>query len=218
MDIFNLVALHFWVVAMGTTALVILVCLGLVWVKRLLLPGRGRKRRRTGLKLRLRRRLKRKHHDPDMPAHLDTLVLAEQDIFIDKPAQLMGRPDEVYCSVDGRLVGVDTKTRKRAAVYLTDVIQLSVYAVLLAYSDHRKLPRRKLWTPTRPVADYGYVRCVTAGGTVWRRTQLFTAAEVVQLYHRRLDLEADRLAPSPARKAIHCRHCEFRDICTESRA
>lgn len=169
---------------------------------------RGHKRR-----FRFRRGLRRKHRDPEQPAHLAKLVMAERDVFTDYPVPLAGRPDEIHRSKDKLLVPVDTKTRRRPAVYLSDVIQLSTYAVLLAHGSYSRTPRRLL--RKRRVAGYGYVRCVTPAGTRWRRTELLTEAEIVQLYNRRIALEQGRIAPRPARKAVFCRHCEFRNTCPD---
>lgn len=133
-------------------------------------------------------------------------LMSEQDLHIDYPVRLSGRPDEVYVTATGHLVPVETKTRKHPRVRLADRIQLTGYAVLLAHSRHRKLLGDP-GTPARQVANHGFVRFVTPAGVQWRAVGLLTVADIVQLYRRRIALEEGRAEPRHARHPALCRRC-----------
>lgn len=146
------------------------------------------------------------------------LVMSEQDLFTDRPAPLAGRPDEVYLGPRGELIPVETKTRGRGVVYLSDRIQLSVYAVLLRHAKHRRLPG-KPGRQGRPVASYGYVRLViTQQYTQWKRVELLSESDVVRLAERRRALEQGKVRPHPANNPTSCRRCSYRAGCPQRRA
>lgn len=88
--------------------------------------------------------------DERMPAMLRNAVLYmnEKSISMAKPVHLEGRVDQVYLLESGMLMPVDTKTRDRHVVYDSDIMQLSMYAMILAY------------TTNRTVCDAGFVRTV----------------------------------------------------------
>jgi len=230
MSIIHLYLTHFWPMALVTLLIVVAACVVLIGLMAALstlftshrLQPRWRYRRRRHRRyrwfcrsryLRIRRKPRRYPNDPGRPAHLRALIITEHDLRIDRPVPLMGRPDEVYRDEWGALVPVDTKTRKRAAVYTSDCIQLSAYGVLLAYARHRLLPRILVPGRKRRVATYGYIRCVTPSGTRWRRVDLMTEAEVIRLTKRRVALEQGRLTPNPTAKAWLCRRCAYRSQC-----
>lgn len=162
----------------------------------------------------IRRSLRRGRRE-DYPAQLAgaKLVMSEQDILTDAPVPLAGRPDEVYRHRDGYLVPVETKTRKHVKVHREDLIQLSVYRVLLRHSDHNALPGR----PGRAVADYGFVRIATPSGVRWRAVALMTEAQVVQLYERRIALETGSVCPTAAKHPALCQRCTYRATCGPGR-
>jgi len=161
----------------------------------------------------LRRRPRRQQGDYPAELARAKLVMSEQDILADVPIPLAGRPDEVYRQSSGHLVPVETKTRNRAKVHREDLIQLSVYRVLLQRAKHNGLPGR----PGRPVAGYGFVRIVTPSGVRWRRVVLMSEAEVVQLYERRIALESGRVCPTVAKHPALCQRCAYRDTCGPGR-
>lgn len=59
------------------------------------------------------------------------VVFVEREFSINKPMRLVGRPDLVRRDAEGYLVVHDLKTRKSPRAFRSDVIQLSVYKVLL---------------------------------------------------------------------------------------
>ena len=90
-----------------------------------------------------------------MPAELATgrLVLSEALLRVTQPVPPHGKPDQVYELNDGSLVLVDTKRRVSGQVLWKDILQLSVYRVLLLFTDHPAVAGRS-------VRNYAWVRVV----------------------------------------------------------
>lgn len=90
--------------------------------------------------------------EDNMPVRLmlSTLYLSEAPLSTQSPIPLHGTPDQVFLSRRGQLLLVDTKVRGRHRVDQADIIQLSVYRVILAHTQG-----------SRPVARFGYIRTVT---------------------------------------------------------
>lgn len=88
--------------------------------------------------------------DENMPLVLRNavVVMNEQSISMTAPVQVSGRVDQVYQTPAGVLILVDTKTRRYHSVYTSDIVQLSLYAMIL------------LHTGSSPVSRTGYVRTV----------------------------------------------------------
>lgn len=147
---------------------------------------------------------------PDLPGV--KLVTSERDLLTDYPVKLAGRPDEVYWHSAYGLIPVETKTRNQAIMSASDKVQLSVYAVLLRHSKNKALPGRP-GRSGRLVSSFGYVRFVTPAGTRWKRVSLLSESDVVNLVHRRHDLEQGRVSPRPASNAKSCQHCPYRVAC-----
>lgn len=116
----------------------------------------------------------------NMPRELRgaTLFLNEQDISTTEPAALHGRVDQVFKTVKEVLVPVDTKTRGSTCIFKSDIIQLSVYRVILEakYGSQYKVSRR------------GYVRVVIQSGeeecVIYMPVELLPERKVVALWHR----------------------------------
>lgn len=99
---------------------------------------------------------------------LGQLLMSETPISTRHPVALHGTPDQVFISRKGELVPVDTKLRRDASTTTSDRMQLSIYATILSHTRHE------------PVADYGYIRAVTAGRrTRYRKVWLLPEGKVV---------------------------------------
>lgn len=115
-----------------------------------------------------------------MPLELrsSTLLLNEAEISTREPVPLHGRTDQVFLTDKGKLVLVDTKTRDHFQVYESDIIQLSVYAVILG----------RCYAGTHRVSKTGYVRVVIVkdGRELVRylRVRLLPERKVIALYQR----------------------------------
>lgn len=108
---------------------------------------------------------------------LAKLVMSESAIRTQQPIPLHGIPDQLFRTWTGKLVPVDTKLRQVPQVHTSDIVQLSVYRVILRHSQQH------------PVAHYGYVRIVTkrANGTTrtrYVRRRLMSERAVVARYRK----------------------------------
>lgn len=137
------------------------------------------------------------------------IIIREQDLSIDNPVPLTGRPDEVYRDQAGCLIPVETKKRACPRVYNSDRIQLSAYAVLLRHATHQSLPGGQ----GRAVANYGFVRLVNRDDTHWERVTLLCEGEVVRLADRLYTLDQGKVAPRPTKHPPNCRRCPYRQHC-----
>ncbi|MBB3267662.1 hypothetical protein FHW79_005327 [Azospirillum sp. OGB3] len=113
----------------------------------------------------------------NMPAELarGRLVLSEEEVRTNLPVPLLGRPDQVFMSDAGLLVPVDTKTRRLPRVFLSDIVQLSVYGTILNFTTDPRVAGQD-------VAAYGYIRMPTLYGVVWARVALLKPSAVVELW------------------------------------
>src|SRR3989344_4550472 len=104
------------------------------------------------------------------------LWASEKTFHCRRPISLTGRVDQVYRVNRNMLIPVDTKKRARAAVYESDRLQLSQYALLI-----RRRPWG--WLSGLKMANHGYVRLVTHEGVHYRKVDLMSEKEVVVAYH-----------------------------------
>lgn len=114
----------------------------------------------------------------NMPAELRnaSIFLNEADIACSWPVPLHGRVDQVFKNRLGKLVPLDTKSRSKDEIYKEDVIQLSVYRLILSQQFSEQ------------VCDYGYVRLVVCANGQRRiryvKVRLLSQKEVITLYHQ----------------------------------
>lgn len=111
-----------------------------------------------------------------LPRELRTAVLhlSETPISTKVPIALNGIPDQVYRTWRGKLVVVDTKCRLTGKVVGKDILQLSVYRVILRHCQ------------PLPVANHGYIRLVYTGKNgqrvvSYQRVRLCSESRVVLL-------------------------------------
>ncbi|WP_024608518.1 PD-(D/E)XK nuclease family protein [Pseudoalteromonas sp. TAB23] len=92
----------------------------------------------------------------NMPRNLRgaSLFLNECDLSTQTPIPLHGRVDQVFKTKSNTLIPVDTKTRKSFSIYKSDIIQLSVYQVIL----------KQKYGVKYKVSNVGYVRVVVQSG------------------------------------------------------
>jgi len=117
-----------------------------------------------------------------MPAELRTadLVLSECPIRTRYPLPLCGQPDQVYQALNGDLIVVDSKTRRVPRIYLHDIVQLSVYRVILRHGGFPPVAGR-------PVRPYGYIRCQWGGAVRYLPAPLLSETQVLALALRYLE-------------------------------
>lgn len=136
-----------------------------------------------------------------MPIELATADMwsSEKPFRCQKPAMFVFKPDRVYKSAEGVLIVEETKTHDR--VYASDVLQLSVAATGLRSISGLL------------VADHGYVRLVTDGGTVFKKVRLLTDAEVVAIHNRRQRILSGEIDPVKTCRTGLCKGCAYREAC-----
>ena len=139
------------------------------------------------------------------------VVLSERNLSTEIPVPLHGRGDQVFLA-RGWLVAVDTKRRKIARVYMKDVIQLSVYAFILARQS------TALFGVNYPVSATGFVRCVTPRGTEYKPVQLLNSSQVISLWNRYWFLRSEGLRARPTHpNTASCSGCPKRLNCPVGR-
>lgn len=127
------------------------------------------------------------HHRPDaLPDILARAecIMNEADIRTQLPVPLHGRVDQVFRLDDGRLLILDTKTRSRPNAYPSDIVQISVYALILKYRGHR-------------VSSVALLRFPNVSGVpVYLPVRLYPEDKIIALYHRYIHLYySDDLPP-----------------------
>ncbi|MCG7883722.1 MAG: hypothetical protein AB2669_07230 [Candidatus Thiodiazotropha endolucinida] len=103
-------------------------------------------------------------------------VLNETNIHTSKPVALHGRVDQVFKLRDGTHLILDTKVRERIKVYPSDVVQLSVYGLILKYQGYK-------------VCAIALLRFPTGNGkAIYQPVRLYPESKVISLYHRYISI------------------------------
>lgn len=165
--------------------IIVLVMLALVGIN----ASRNASRRRWILKENL---------PPELKA--SRLVASEQYIETITPRKIHGTLDQLYLNADRFFVLVDSKTRSSSRVYLYDIIQLSVYKVILERNG-------------RKMADYAYVRVVTETGVSYIKKDLLSEQEVVRRHDRTNLVLSSKVEPTIVKKKTMCNGCGQQPNC-----
>jgi hypothetical protein len=177
---------------MGTLLVSMVILVLAVQLLRLLWPkGRGYERERR-----------------EMPRELATatLVKSEGHLRMQGPRPLHGTPDQVFLTTCGMLIPIDSKTRRHRTLYTSDILQVSLYARLLAGSGFaRRMSAR--------VASHGYIRFMTPEGVFYRRVRVLPDAAINQWYDRRHALEQGAITPGGPSHPTLCDSCGQRQRC-----
>lgn len=134
--------------------------------------------------------------------HDAELALAEKMFWMWRPVALIARVDRGY-RLDAAMRLAEFKTRKRAVVYPSDVIELSVQRLVVENGTAER------------VSDVGYV---VAHDPLSKRkavltVQLLPRADVIALARRREAILSGRLVPRYARSRTLCSDCAYRLEC-----
>jgi hypothetical protein len=107
-----------------------------------------------------------------------SLFMNESDISTCTPMALHGRVDQVFKTKSNVLIPVDTKTRDSVRVYKSDIIQLSVYQLIL----------KKIYGTKFKISNEGYIRIVVEEGKKeiisYIPVKLISEKKIQNLYHR----------------------------------
>lgn len=141
-----------------------------------------------------------------MPKELQSarLALSESYISTDAPRKMHGALDQLYRLTEGVHVLVDTKTRHQQRVYRKDIVQLSVYSIILRRNGYK-------------VADYGYVRAVSPEGINYIKTPLLNDEETVWEYDRTEQVLSKKVTPMAAEHKGMCASCPQQINCDQWR-
>ncbi len=123
--------------------------------------------------------------------------LLEHFLKITDPVPLCGKADVIWITKQGILIIGDYKSRNFHQAYESEVIQLSVYRLLLEKSQ------------PKPVADYGYIHF--KGKTV--KVKLLSEQAVIALYRRYWNVIDGKVNPCKAAGKRYCQYCSHLSEC-----
>lgn len=128
-----------------------------------------------------------------------SVYFTERPMEMTDPIAVCGTPDVVWIEKrTGTLIVGDYKSRASQQVYDSDVIQLSVYRLLLRHSQRK------------PVADYGFIHFHNGRR---KRVKLMNERDVIRLYERYIDLITGKATPKRVCRPGYCRYCSHVRLC-----
>ena len=129
------------------------------------------------------------------------LMFVETEFRTEQPFPMSARVDRAYLMTDDTLVLVELKSRRRAAVYYSDVVQLSAQKVGVEGATGLH------------VASYAFVS--VHGWSSWRtaRVDLLGMTQVQALAQRRQRILGHRIPPRFAQSKRLCADCAFASSC-----
>lgn len=131
------------------------------------------------------------------------LMYMEKRFRIRRPIHLVAQLDRAYRSPDGALVLVELKTRW-GGPQLSDIIQISAQRIAVEGETGQPVARHGFVMIERPDAQ----RSLRS-----HRVQLWDAAQVVALAHRREAVLNGLASPRHAARIETCRRCLYRSEC-----
>jgi len=145
---------------------------------------------------------------PLMPEPLakGRILLSEEKLKIRHgERRIYGRVDQIF-SYRGLAYPLETKTRKRAQVYLSDRIQLSAQPRMLREDRGFR------------VANVGYVRFVTPKApVVYKQVDLLPDDELNRLFDRRHAILSGEIPPQVPSNLAVCHSCTHQHRCDKGR-
>lgn len=124
------------------------------------------------------------------------IYLVEHYMKIDNPIPLCGTPDVVWINKQETLIAADYKNRFK--VYDSDIIQLSVYRLLLERTQRKK------------VARYGFIH-LKNGKRV--KVDLLSNDEVIKLYQRYQGITGGTMRTRYSNSTGYCQYCRYTGNC-----
>ncbi len=127
-----------------------------------------------------------------------SIYLIDHYMRINDPVPICGTPDVVWINKNGALIVGDYKSRSSGQVQESDIIQLSVYKLLLERTQHR------------PVGQYGYIH-FKSGRRV--RVNLLDQRKIIALYNNYQKIVNCDSKARRTDKSGYCRHCRYWEQC-----
>lgn len=124
--------------------------------------------------------------------------MLERFLKITDPIPLCGKPDVVWKTRNGTLIVGDYKSRENQQVYESEVIQLSVYKLLIEK------------TQNKPVADYGFIHFKNR---YMKKVHLMKETEIIALYHSYWDVINGEVEACIANNENYCQYCSHKHKC-----
>ena len=124
--------------------------------------------------------------------------MLEQFLKITNPIPLCGKLDVVWESRDGTLIVGDYKSRENQQVCKSEVIQLSVYKLLVERTQNRS------------VADYGFIHFKNRN---MKKVLLMKEKEIIDLYHRYWNVIGGEVVACTANNKNYCKYCSHKHEC-----
>lgn len=139
----------------------------------------------------------------NMPQELRTakLVASEKYFSTARPRKMHGTLDQLYRLMKSdEHVLLDSKTRVRWVVYKKDIVQLSVYRLILQRNGFK-------------VADYAYSRIVTPHGVKYMASKLLSEQETIAEYDNAKLVVTGQKEPKVAENKRMCKGCAQQPNC-----
>lgn len=128
--------------------------------------------------------------------------MLERFLKITDPIPLCGKPDVVWKTYDGTLIVGDYKSRENQQVFQSEVIQLSVYKLLVEKTQNKS------------VADYGFIHFKNRHMV---KVNLMKEKEIVALYQRYWKIKEGKIKPCVTNSLNYCQYCSHAHECSMSR-
>ncbi|SDF63618.1 Dna2/Cas4 domain-containing protein [Sporomusa acidovorans] len=127
-----------------------------------------------------------------------SVYLTDHYMRINEPIPICGAPDAVWIDRNGVLIVGDYKSRMSGQVQDSDIIQLSVYKVLLEH------------TQRRTVSNKGYLHFKNG-----RRVcvKLLAEKEIIAIYKQYQKIINGELKARCTNQNGYCQYCSYLDIC-----
>lgn len=139
-----------------------------------------------------------------MPEELQTarLILSEHYISTEMPRKMNGAVDQLYRLQTKLNVLVDSKTRDKPRIFKKDIVQLSVYRLILTNQGYQ-------------MADYAYIRVVSEEGVNYLKTALLSEADTIKEYDRTKQVLNREVTPMVAEHKGMCASCPQQINCDQ---
>lgn len=126
------------------------------------------------------------------------IYFIEYSMKIDSPIPICGTPDVVWIDRKERLIVGDYKSRYNGKIFDSDIIQLSVYRLLLEQTQRKK------------VAEFGFIHFKN-GQKV--KVNLLSKDEVIKLYKRYQGITDGTIEPRCTKNPTYCQYCRYAGSC-----
>lgn len=170
------------------------------------------------------RRLSTRRHTPlsyrdernVMPAEIATATLIMSEKRIDArlgDVLIPVRAEQVYRTMDGRIIPVENKNRNFHRVFPYDLIEIAAQRLAITQARHAGLAGAE-------VSRYGYVRTANRkdGSVRYHRVELMSEPELATLAERYFKVRDGLITAASQSNPKACVKCQYRSSCSRSAA